>query len=126
MKEPIQTEAAPRASGPYSQAIMTGDLVFCAGQVAIDPATNALVEGDIAVQTERVLQNLSAVLAADGLDLSDVVKTTCFMRDLNEFAAFNAVYERLVPAPFPARSTFQVARLPLDVSIEIEAIARRR
>lgn len=126
MKERIHTSQAPRALGPYSQAIVTEDLVFCAGQGPMDPETNTLVEGDVAVQTECTLKNLGAVLEAAGLDFADVVKTTCFLRDMDDFTAFNEVYGRFFPEPYPARTTIQAARLPLDIAVEIEAIARRR
>lgn len=126
MKEPIRTSAAPAALGPYSQAIATDEFLFCSGQGPIDPGTGAPVEGDVAVQTERTLQNLGAVLAAAGLDFSDVVKTNCYLADMDDFAAFNEVYARSFPEPFPARTTIQAARLPLDISIEIEAVAKRR
>lgn len=126
MKERIQTSLAPSAIGPYSQAIVTDDFVFCSGQGPIDPETAALVEGDVAAQTERTLKNLGAVLEAAGLDLGDVVKTTCFLRDMDDFKAFNEVYARFFPEPYPARTTIEAARLPLDIAVEIEAIARRR
>lgn len=125
MRERIETSGAPPASGPYSQAIAAGDLVFCAGQVGIDPATGALVEGGIEAQTERVLRNLGAVLEAAGLSYADVVKTTCFLADIGDFAAFNAVYARFFADTPPARSTFQVAALPIGARVEIEAIAVR-
>lgn len=120
----ISTGAAPGAAGPYSQAIATDDLVFCAGQLGIDPATGELVDG-LEAQTERVLRNLEAVLDAAGCTLADVVKTTCFLADINDFAAFNAVYARAMGDPAPARSTFQVAALPKGGLVEIEAIAVR-
>jgi 2-iminobutanoate/2-iminopropanoate deaminase len=126
MKEAIHTSGAPKALGPYSQAIATDDFLFCSGQGAIDPDTNELSGGDVAAQTERTLKNLGAVLAAAGLDYSDVVKTTCFLRDMDDFKAFNEVYARFFPEPYPARSTVQAARLPLDIDVEIEAIAKRR
>ena len=126
MKEPIQTSAAPNALGPYSQAIVTDDFLFCSGQGPIDPETNAQVEGDVAAQTERTLRNLGAVLEAAGLDYSDVVKTTCFLADMDDFKAFNEVYGRFFPEPYPARTTIQATRLPLDFAVEIEAIARRK
>lgn len=126
MKERIQTSSAPNALGPYSQAIETDDFLFCSGQGPIDPDTNALIEGDVAAQTERTLQNLGAVLEAAGLDFGDVVKTTCFLADMDDFKAFNEVYGRFFPEPFPARTTIQAARLPLDIDVEIEAIAKRR
>lgn len=119
----IQTEKAPAAIGPYSQAIVHGGLVFTAGQIALDPATGELVEGDIARQTERVFQNLSAVLEAAGASLSSVLKTTVFLKDMGEFAAMNEVYGRYFGDHRPARSTVQAARLPKDCSVEIEAVA---
>ena len=121
----VSTGAAPSAVGPYSQGITTNDLVFCSGQVGLDPATGELVQGGIEAQTERVLRNLEAVLDAAGCTLADVVKTTCFLADINDFATFNAVYARFFPDPPPARSTFQVAALPRAASVEIEAIAVR-
>jgi 2-iminobutanoate/2-iminopropanoate deaminase len=121
----ISTGAAPAAVGPYSQAIATDDLVFCSGQVGLDPASGALVEGGLEAQAERALRNLAAVLDAAGCTFADVVKTTCFLVDINDFAAFNAVYARFMPDPPPARSTFAVAALPKAASVEIEAIAVR-
>jgi 2-iminobutanoate/2-iminopropanoate deaminase len=123
-KEPISTDRAPAAVGPYNQAVVAGSTVYCAGQLGFDPATGELVEG-IEGQTERALANLSAVLGAAGASLADVVKTTCFLGDINDFAAFNAVYARIMPQPFPARSTFQVGKLPRGGLVEIEAIAER-
>lgn len=119
----IQTDAAPAAIGPYSQAIVHGGMVFTAGQIAIDPATGELIEGGIAAQTERVFQNLSAVLDAAGASLASVVKTTVFLKDMGEFTAMNEVYGRHFGDHRPARSTVQAARLPKDCSVEIEAIA---
>jgi 2-iminobutanoate/2-iminopropanoate deaminase len=119
----IETKDAPAALGPYSQAIVHGGLVYTAGQIALDPATGELVEGDVSVQTERVLRNLEAVLRAAGASLQSVVKTTVFLRDMNDFAAMNDAYGRLFGANRPARSTVQVARLPRDVAVEIEATA---
>lgn len=119
----VATEDAPRAIGPYSQAIRTGNLVFTAGQIPLDPATMSLVEGDITVQTERVMANLGAVLAAAGSSFDRVVKTTCFLADLNDFPAFNDVYARYFGDAPPARSTFQVARLPVGALVEVEAVA---
>lgn len=119
----IQTEKAPAAIGPYSQAIVHDGLVFTAGQIALDPATGELVEGDIARQTEQVFQNLSAVLEAAGASLSSVLKTTVFLKDMDEFAAMNEVYGRYFGDHRPARSTVQAARLPKDCSVEIEAVA---
>jgi 2-iminobutanoate/2-iminopropanoate deaminase len=121
----VSTTAAPGAVGPYSQAITTEDLVFCSGQVGLDPATGELVEGGLEAQTERVIRNLEAVLDAAGCTLADVVKTTCFLADINDFSAFNAVYARFWPDPPPARSTFQVAALPKAARVEIEATAVR-
>ncbi|MHB8303496.1 MAG: RidA family protein [Acidobacteriaceae bacterium] len=122
----IHASQAPAALGPYSQAIRIGDFVFTSGQVALDPATGQLVSGSIEAQTHRVLQNLQAVLAAAGLDLARVVKTTVFLKDINDFAAMNKVYGEYFQseaAPAPARSTVEVARLPKDALVEIEAIA---
>jgi 2-iminobutanoate/2-iminopropanoate deaminase len=119
----VSTGAAPAAVGPYSQAIIAGNLVFCAGQVGLDPATGELVPGGVEAQAERVLRNLSAVLDAAGCTFADVVKTTCFLADINDFAAFNAVYGRFMPDPPPARSTFAVAALPKGARVEIEAVA---
>lgn len=121
----IASPDAPAAVGPYSQAIATGNLIFCAGQIPLDPATGNLVEGDVTAQTERVIENIKAVLAAGGATLKDVVKSTVFLLDMNDFAAMNAVYAEHFAAPFPARSTIQVARLPKDARVEIEVIAYR-
>ena len=125
MRERIETSGAPAAAGAYSQAIAAGGMVFCAGQVGIDPATGSLVEGGVEAQTERALRNLGAVLDADGLSFQDVVKTTCFLADIADFAAFNAVYARFFTDSPPARSTFQVAALPIGARVVIEAIAVR-
>ncbi len=122
-RQAIQTAKAPKAIGPYSQAIRVGDLVFCAGQTPLDPATGNLVEGGIEAQTRRVLQNLSAVLEAAGTSLERAVKTTVFLADMNDFQKMNAVYAEFFPANPPARSTVQVARLPRDAMVEIEIIA---
>ena len=119
----VQTDQAPAAIGPYSQAMIANGLVFTAGQIPLDPATMQLVEDNIAAQTERVMRNVAAVLQAAGADLSTVVKTTVFLRDMNDFAAMNEVYGRHFGEHKPARSTVQVARLPRDVAVEIEAIA---
>jgi len=127
LKTPISTPNAPAAIGPYSQAIRIGDLLYTSGQIALDPATGQVVSGGIVEQTTRVLENLKAILAAAGTDLTDVVKTVVFLKDMNDFAAMNAVYGRyLAPegAVPPARSTVEVARLPKDVLVEIEVIAR--
>lgn len=125
-KIPISTPDAPAAIGPYSQAIRIGDLLYTSGQIALDPATGQVVSGGIAEQTARVLENLKAILEAAGGDLGDVVKTVVFLKDMNDFAAMNAVYERyLAPEGTipPARSTVEVARLPKNVLVEIEVIA---
>jgi 2-iminobutanoate/2-iminopropanoate deaminase len=122
----VQTEDAPAAIGPYSQAIVAHDLVFCSGQIPLDPATGALVEGDAAAQARQVLANLRAVLAAAGTSLDRVVKTTVFLRSMDDFPAVNAVYAEAFGDWRPARSTVQVARLPRDVAVEIEAVAIAR
>jgi 2-iminobutanoate/2-iminopropanoate deaminase len=120
----IESPDAPKPVGPYSQAIVAGGLVFCAGQIPLDPATGKLVEGPIEVQTERVLANLQAVLAAAGSSLAKVVKATVFLADLDDFAAMNAVYARHFSSdPKPARSTIQAARLPAGARVEIEVVA---
>jgi 2-iminobutanoate/2-iminopropanoate deaminase len=120
----IATADAPQAIGPYSQAITLDNLVFCSGQIPLTPA-GALVEGDISEQTRQVLINLSGLLAAAGSSLDRVLKTTVFLADMNDFAAMNAVYAEFFTSDPPARSTVQVARLPRDVRVEIEAIATR-
>jgi 2-iminobutanoate/2-iminopropanoate deaminase len=125
-KAAIHTAEAPAAIGPYSQAIRIGNLVYTSGQVAIDPATGQLVTGGIEAQTHRVLQNLQAVLAASGLDLSRVIKTTVFLKNMADFSAMNSIYSEYLQTksgPAPARSTVEVARLPKDALVEIEAIA---
>ena len=119
----VATDKAPGAIGPYSQAIKLNNLVFTAGQIPLDPATGKLVEGDIAAQTERVMQNLQAVLEAAGSSLGQVVKTTCFLANMDEFAAFNEVYARYFSENRPARSTVQAARLPAGARVEVECIA---
>ncbi|MFC3860098.1 RidA family protein [Deinococcus antarcticus] len=121
MKEIIETPDAPAAIGPYSQAVKFGSMLITSGQIPLTPA-GELVAGGVAEQTGQVMENLKAVLAAAGTDLSRVVKTTVFLADMNEFAAMNAVYEQHFTAPYPARSTVQVARLPRDVRVEIEVI----
>ena len=121
----IHTDHAPAAIGPYSQAVQFGDLLFCSGQIPLDPATGELVTGTIEVQTRRVLDNLGAVLKAAGYDFGDVVKVTVFLRDLDHYKAMNAVYEEYFATAKPARAAVQVARLPKDVDIEIECIAAR-
>jgi 2-iminobutanoate/2-iminopropanoate deaminase len=119
----IETKNAPAAIGPYSQAQVAGGMVFTAGQIPLDPATMELVAGDIAEQTERVMLNVAAVLEAAGASLDTVVKTTVFLRDMNDFAKMNEVYGRHFGDHKPARSTVQAARLPKDVAVEIDAVA---
>jgi len=121
----VSTASAPAAIGPYSQAISSGDLLFCSGQLGLDPATGEFVEGGVGAQAERALRNLGAVLDAAGLTFADVVKTTIFLADIGDFAAVNAVYATFMPDPAPARSTFAVDALPKGGLVEIEAIARR-
>lgn len=120
----ILTDKAPAPIGPYSQAVAVLDaMLFTAGQIPLDPSTGKIVDGDIKVQTRRVLQNLEAVLLAGGSSLNHVVKTTVFLKDMNDFAAMNEVYAEFLQAASPARSAVEVARLPRDVRVEIEAIA---
>ncbi len=126
MKKLIQTSEAPAAIGPYSQAIDTGSTIFCSGQIALDPRSGTLVDGGIEHETRRVLENIREVLAAAGLSLDDVIKTTIFMIDLSEFDIVNRVYGEHFSAPYPARSTVQVAALPRKARVEIEAIAAKR
>ena len=124
MKQVIHTDSAPAAIGPYSQAIQIGDLLFVSGQVPIDPSTGAIVEGDIKAQAQQSLNNLKAILNAAGTNMGAVVKTTVFLADMNDFAAMNEVYAQFFQEPFPARSAVQVARLPKDAKVEIEAVAQ--
>jgi 2-iminobutanoate/2-iminopropanoate deaminase len=123
MKHAVSSPDAPKAIGPYSQAIHAGPLLFLSGQVPLDPATGQLVEGDIAAQTRRVFENLGAVLKAGGRSFADVVRTTVFLADMNDFAAVNEVYGQYFSEPYPARATVQVARLPKDARVEIDLIA---
>jgi len=123
MKDRVQTDAAPKAIGPYSQAIKANGLVFASGQIALDPASGQTVEGGITEQTERVLNNLRAVLEAAGSSLDRVVKTTVFLTDLKDFASMNVAYGKFFGENPPARSTVEVSRLPKDVRVEIDAIA---
>lgn len=123
MKQVISTEMAPGAIGPYSQAIKTGNMIFCSGQIPIDPATGEFVSQDVSEQTEQVFKNLTAVLEAAGASLDDVVKTTVFLADMGEFAAMNDVYSRHFVDNKPARATVQAAKLPRDARVEIECIA---
>ena len=121
--EIVSTEKAPGAIGPYSQAIKLGNLVFTAGQIPLDPSTDQIVEGDITAQTERVMQSVVAILEEAGSSINNVVKTTCFLTDLANFAAFNEVYARYMGSNRPARSTIQVAALPAGAQVEVEVIA---
>lgn len=124
-RERISTTDAPGAIGPYSQAIAAGSLVFCSGQVALEPASGALVEGDVRAQTRRALENLSGVLNAAGSSLGQVVKTTVFLVSMSDFTAMNEVYAEFFPGDPPARSTIAVAELPKGARVEVEAIALR-
>ena len=123
MKDIVLTDRGPKPIGPYSQAVKSNGLLFVSGQVAIDPRSNEFVLGDIRQQTERTLENLKGILEASGANLHHVVKTTVFLKDMNDFAAMNEVYGRFFTAASPARSTVQVARLPKDALVEIEVIA---
>ena len=123
MKRAVSSPDAPKAIGPYSQAVRAGQLLFLSGQVPLDPATGQIVDGDIAVQTRRVFDNIAAVLAAGGRSFADVVRTTVFLADMNDFAAVNEVYGTYFSEPYPARATVQVARLPKDARVEIDLIA---
>ena len=123
MKQIISTDRAPKAIGPYSQAVIANGFVFLSGQIAIDPATNQLIEGDIVAQAELVLKNLKGLLEASGSSIANVVKTTVFIKDMGEFAKMNEVYARYFSENAPARSTVEAARLPRDVRVEIECIA---
>jgi 2-iminobutanoate/2-iminopropanoate deaminase len=122
-KQAVSSPDAPKAIGPYSQAVRAGQLLFLSGQVPIDPGTGQIVDGDIAAQTRRVFENLQAVLAAGGRSFADVVRTTVFLADMNDFAAVNEVYGQYFKEPYPARATVQVARLPKDARVEIDLIA---
>ena len=123
MKEAVSTSGAPKAIGPYSQAIRANGLVFCSGQIALDPASNQLIQGDVVAQTERVLKNLAAVLQQAGSSLDKAVKTTVFLKSMGDFAAMNEVYAKFFTSTPPARSTVQAAGLPRDVLVEIDVIA---
>jgi 2-iminobutanoate/2-iminopropanoate deaminase len=123
MREVIATDDGPKAIGPYSQAIKANGLVFLSGQIALDPATQQIISGDVAAQTDRVLQNLAGILKAAGSSLAQVVKTTVFLKNMSDFAAMNEVYGRYFTQTPPARSTVEVARLPKDVLVEIDVIA---
>lgn len=123
MRQVISTGSAPKAIGPYSQAIRAAGLLYLSGQTPLDPATGTMVEGDIGKQTERVMENLKAVLTAAGSSLERAVKLTVFLKDMNDFAAMNEVYGRYFPSDPPARSTIEAARLPKDARVEIDMIA---
>jgi len=123
MPSVVSTDRAPKAIGPYSQAVISKGFVFLSGQIPLDPATNQMVDGDIAAQTERVLENLKAVLESAGSSLDRVVKTTVYVKDMGEFARMNEVYGRYFPSNPPARATVEAARLPRDVRVEIDCIA---
>jgi len=125
MKKIISTENAPKAVGPYSQAVQYGDLLFCSGQLPIDPAVGKVVEGGIEAQTRQAMENLKAVLAAAGMDFSNLIRTGIFLEDLNDFKVVNEIYGSYFKGDFPARATVQVAKLPLAVKVEIEAVAGR-
>ena len=123
MREIISTEHGPKAIGPYSQAVKANGFVFTAGQVALDPVTGSVVGTEIKAQTERVMENLKGIVEAAGSTMHKVVKTTVFLKDMNDFAAMNEVYARYFPAAPPARSSVEVSRLPKDVRVEIEVVA---
>ena len=122
MRKIISTPDAPQAIGPYSQAIACGDTLFVSGQIPIDPANGEIVDGDIEVQTERVLKNVSAIIAAAGFELDTVAKCSCFLKSMDDFVRFNGVYERYFGEILPARETVEVAKLPKDVMVEVSAI----
>ena len=123
MKQAVSSPDAPKAIGPYSPAIRTGQLLFVSGQIPLDPATGQMIDGDIAAQTRRVLDNVGALLVAGGLTFADVVRTTIFLVDMSDFTSVNEVYGTYFSAPAPARATVQVARLPKDARVEIDVIA---
>jgi 2-iminobutanoate/2-iminopropanoate deaminase len=123
MRQAVSSESAPTAIGPYSQAIRAGSLLFLSGQIPLDPATGSMVEGDIAAQTHRVFANLQAILEAAGASFDNVVKTTVYLADMNDFATVNEIYGTYFSSPAPARATVQAARLPKDARVEIDLIA---
>ncbi len=125
MKKVIHTDNAPKAVGPYSQAVQMGDFLFCSGQISIDPKTNEVFTGDIKIQTEMVMKNIEAVLAASGMNFSNIVKTTIFLTNMADFATVNEIYAKAFTAAPPARSTVAVAGLPKGVNVEIEVLAHR-
>ncbi len=124
-KKVIQTEKAPKAVGPYSQAVDMGSMIFCSGQIAIDPSNNEVLKGSVKEQTTQVMKNIGAVLQSAGLNFNNVIKTTIFLTDMNDFATVNEIYASCFQEPFPARSTVAVAALPKGVNVEIEVIASR-
>jgi 2-iminobutanoate/2-iminopropanoate deaminase len=123
VKSAVSSDKAPKAIGPYSAAVRAGQLLFVSGQIPLDPTTGLMVAGDVAVQTRRVLDNIGAILDAANRSFGDVVRTTIFLADMNDFAAVNDVYGKYFHEPYPARATVQVARLPKDARVEIDAIA---
>ena len=123
MRTPISTKDAPQAIGPYSQGVRAGNMLFVSGQGHLDPATGALVDGDVTAQTRRVLDNVGAILKAGGASFENVVRTTVYLADMNDFAAMNAAYAEYFAGPAPARTTIQAARLPRDLRVEIDVIA---
>jgi len=123
VRQAVSTPSAPKAIGPYSQAIRAGSLLFVSGQVPIDPATGQIIDGDIAAQTHRVFQNIGEILKAGGASFDHVVRTTVFLADMNDFAAMNEVYATYFTSPAPARATVEVSRLPKDARVEIDVIA---
>lgn len=125
MKHAIQSAAAPRAIGPYSQAVKAGAFVYVSGQLPLDAGTGAIVSGGMAAQTKKALENLRAILEDNGYSLADVAKTTVYLKDMNSFGAMNEVYAQFFSGEFPARAAFEVARLPKDALVEIEAVAYR-
>ena len=125
MRKVISTQDAPAAVGPYSQAIQVGPMLYCSGQIAIDPKTNEVLKGDIQMQTEQVMKNIRAVLGAAGMDFSHVIKSTIYLTDMNDFAAVNEIYAKVFVGEPPARSTVAVAGLPKGVNVEIEVLAQR-
>lgn len=123
MKQPIATKAAPEAIGPYSQAIRIGNLLFCSGQIPLDPKTMQMTGTTVEEQTEQVMKNIGGLLESQKLNVGHIIKSTVFLKNMSDFAKFNAVYERFLTAPYPARSTVEVAKLPKDALVEIEVIA---
>lgn len=121
----VATDRAPKAIGPYNQAVVVGDILFASGQLGLDPETGAFVEGGIKEQTEQVLKNIKAVVEAGGFTMTDIVSCSVFLKDMNDFPAMNGVYEKYFPADYPSRATVQVARLPKDGLVEISCIAMR-